>query len=66
MWLLFAADSAFFAGVTSILAKCGIKDTDSNVATVVFSYFVFGEKLKKKAAVGLVLLTAGTVAMTRL
>lgn len=66
MWLLFAADSAFFAGVTSILAKCGIKDTDSNVATVVFSYFVFGEKLKKKATVGLVLLTAGTVAMTRL
>ena len=35
MWLLFAAGSAFFAGVTSILAKCGIKDTDSNVATAV-------------------------------
>ena len=35
MWFLFAAGSAFFAGVTSILAKCGIKDTDSNVATAV-------------------------------
>jgi len=35
MWLGFAVGSAFFAGVTSILAKCGIKETDSNVATAV-------------------------------
>lgn len=135
MWLLYAAGSAFFAGVTSILAKCGIKKTDSTVATAVrtivvlifawgmvflagsqdqipgissktllflilsglatgaswlcyyhalqlgpasvvapvdklsvlvtvaFSYFVFGEKLNKKEALGLFLLTAGTVAM---
>ena len=35
MWLLYAAGSAFFAGVTSILAKCGIKKTDSTVATAV-------------------------------
>ena len=35
MWLLFAVGSAFFAGVTSILAKCGIKKTDSTVATAV-------------------------------
>lgn len=33
MWLLFAFGSAFFAGLTGILAKCGIKNTDSNVAT---------------------------------
>lgn len=33
MWILFAFGSAFFAGITSILAKCGIKNTDSNVAT---------------------------------
>ena len=33
MWLLFAVGSAFFAGVTSILAKCGIRKTDSTVAT---------------------------------
>ncbi len=33
MWLIYAAGSAFFAGVTSILAKCGIRRTDSNVAT---------------------------------
>lgn len=35
MWLLFAIGSAFFAGVTSILAKCGIRKTDSTVATAV-------------------------------
>lgn len=33
MWIAFAFGSAFFAGLTSILAKCGIKNTDSNVAT---------------------------------
>lgn len=33
MWLIAAFLSAFFAGVTSILAKCGIKKTDSDVAT---------------------------------
>ena len=138
MWLLFAIGSAFFAGVTSILAKCGIRKTDSTVATAVrtvvvlifswimvfaagsfdqtssisgttllflilsgaatgaswlcyyralqdgpasivapvdklsvlvtvaFSYFVFGEKLGRKAAAGLALLTAGTVAMALL
>ena len=35
MWLLYAFLSALFAGLTSILAKCGIKKTDSNVATAV-------------------------------
>ena len=35
MWLFYAIDSAFFAGVTSILAKCGIRKTDSTVATAV-------------------------------
>ncbi|MGN1339608.1 MAG: EamA family transporter [Oscillospiraceae bacterium] len=35
MWVLLAAGSAFFAGVTSILAKCGIRKTDSTVATAV-------------------------------
>lgn len=35
MWLLFAAGSAFFAGVTAVLAKCGIRKTDSDVATAI-------------------------------
>lgn len=33
MWIIFAFLSALFAGLTAILAKCGIKNTDSNVAT---------------------------------
>lgn len=33
MWLIMAVLSAFFAGVTAILAKCGIRHTDSDVAT---------------------------------
>ena len=33
MWIIMAALSALFAGLTSILAKCGIKETDSDVAT---------------------------------
>lgn len=35
MWILFAAGSAFFAGITAILAKCGIRKTDSDIATAV-------------------------------
>lgn len=35
MWVLFAFGSAFFAGITTILAKCGIKKTNSNIATAV-------------------------------
>lgn len=32
-WILAAVASAFFAGITSILAKCGLFKTDSDVAT---------------------------------
>ncbi len=35
MWLIASVFSAFFGGVTAILAKCGIKDTDSDVATAI-------------------------------
>ncbi len=35
MWILFAFGSAFFAGMTAILAKMGIRDTDSNVVTAI-------------------------------
>ncbi len=35
MWILFAFGSAVFAGLTAILAKMGIKNLDSNVATAV-------------------------------
>ncbi len=49
MWIFYAAGSAFFAGITSILAKCGIRKTDSTVATAVrtivillFSWLIVG------------------------
>lgn len=40
MWVGFAFGSAFFAGVTSILAKCGIRKTDSTVATAIRTIIV--------------------------
>ena len=40
MWLVAAIVSAFFAGVTSILAKCGIKKTDSDLATALRTIIV--------------------------
>lgn len=50
-------------GPASVVAPV---DKLSVIVTIVFSYFVFGKKLEKKAAAGLLLLTAGTVAMTLL
>lgn len=35
MWIFSAIGSAFFAGLTSILAKCGIRKTDSDIATAI-------------------------------
>ena len=35
MWIVFAIGSSFFAGITAILAKCGIRKTDSDVATAI-------------------------------
>ena len=56
MWVLYAVGSAFFSGITAILAKCGIRKTDSTVAAavrtvvvLVFSWlmvFVTGKKSK--------------------
>ncbi|NWL86171.1 multidrug DMT transporter permease [Paenibacillus sp. 79R4] len=40
MWLLYACGSALFAGMTSILAKIGIKNTDSNLATALRTIIV--------------------------
>lgn len=35
MWVIFAFASALFAGLTAILAKCGIRKTDSDAATAI-------------------------------
>ena len=40
MWILYALGSAFFAGVTSILAKVGVKDVDSHLATAIRTIIV--------------------------
>lgn len=49
MWIFYAIGSSFFAGITAILAKCGIRKTDSDVATairtivvLVFSWLMAG------------------------
>lgn len=52
MWLLFAFGSAFFAGVTAILAKCGIRKTDSTVATAVRTIVVLAFSWLMVFAVG--------------
>ena len=40
MWIVFACGSAFFAGITAVLAKCGKKKTDSTVATAIRTIIV--------------------------
>lgn len=46
MWIVAAILSAFFAGLTAIFAKCGIKKTDSDIVTalrtVVVLFFAWG------------------------
>ena len=50
-------------GPASVVAPV---DKLSVLVTVAFSYLVFGEQLSRRAAVGLALLTSGTVAMALL
>lgn len=40
MWILFAFGSALFAGLTAILAKCGVRRTDSTLATAIRTIIV--------------------------
>lgn len=57
MWLAFAAGSALFSGLTAILAKCGIRTTDSNVATAIRTIVVLAFSWPMVLVVG----SAGTV-----
>lgn len=52
MWLVMAVLSAFFAGITSVLAKCGIKKTDSDVATAIRTIVVLAFSCIMVAIVG--------------
>lgn len=45
MWVAFACGSAFFAGITAILAKCGIREADSTVATAIRTIVVLALSL---------------------
>ena len=58
MWVAFACGSAFFAGITAILAKCGIRETDSTVATAIRTIVVLAFAWVMVAAVG----SAGQIA----
>lgn len=40
MWIAFAFGAALFAGITSILAKVGIRNVDSNLATALRTWVV--------------------------
>ncbi len=61
MWLAAAGLSAVFAGLTSILAKCGIKKTDSDVATAVRTVVVLAFSWLMVFVVG----SQGTMAQLR-
>ena len=52
MWMLAAVGAALFAGITSILAKCGIRHTDSDVATAVRTIVVLAFAWLMAALVG--------------
>lgn len=52
MWIFFSFASALFAGLTSILAKCGIKKTDSTVATAIRTVVVLAFSWLMVFAVG--------------
>ena len=57
LWLLMSVLSALFAGVTAILAKCGIRKTDSDVATALRTIVVLLFSWVMVFAVG----SAGTI-----
>lgn len=52
MWVVYAFGSAIFAGLTSILAKCGIRKTDSTVATAIRTIIVLAMSMLMTAIVG--------------
>ena len=41
MWLTFAVLSAFFAGITAVLSKVGMKNVNSDLATAIRTVIVF-------------------------
>lgn len=60
MWILYACASAFFAGITAILAKCGIKKTDSTIATALRTVVVL------LTAIGMVFIVGSAGEITKI
>ncbi len=52
MWIFMAVLSAFFAGITAILAKCGIRKTDSDIATAIRTVVVLAFSILMSLLVG--------------
>ncbi len=61
MWIILAVLSALFAGLTSILAKLGIKKTDSDVTTALRTIVVVAFSWIMVFVVG----SAGILVMTQ-
>ncbi len=71
MWIVYAMLSAVFAALTSVLAKIGIENVSSSLATairtvviVILAWLVLNEPFTVKTALGALLITAGTLVLT--
>lgn len=61
MWIVMAVLSAVFAGITSVLAKCGIRKTDSDIATALRTVVVLAFSWLMVCIIG----SAGTIGSIR-
>lgn len=72
MWKFYALLSAFFAALTAIFAKLGVKDIDSDLATAIRTTVVlgltwlivmFGGKMQSLKTIGALPITAGAIVL---
>lgn len=72
MWKFYALLSAFFAALTAIFAKLGVKDIDSDLATAIRTTVVlgltwlivmFGGKMQPLKNIGALPITAGAIVL---
>lgn len=72
MWKFYALLSAFFAALTAIFAKLGVKDIDSDLATAIRTTVVlgltwlivmFGGKMQSLKNIGALPITAGAIVL---
>ena len=76
MWKYYALLSAFFAAMTAICAKVGVKDVNSDLATairtfvillltwgIVLAFIFLKEEVSLRVIVGVLLITGGSIVM---